>query len=99
MCNEHPTSLRNHHMITATIGRWGKNLALCFPNEIVSEFHLRDGDRLEIEVHTNQIVIRRAKPQYTLEEMFAGKSPADWRAIYTDSYNWGPDVGREIIEE
>ena len=86
-------------MTLATVGRWGKNLALRFPNEIASELHLREGDRLEIEAGTDQIVIRRAKPQYTLEEMFAGKSPAEWRTIYAASYDWGPDVGREIIEE
>jgi antitoxin MazE len=86
-------------MTLATVGRWGKNLALRFPNEIANELHLHEGDRLEIEAGTNQIVIRRARPKYTLEEMFAGKSPAEWRAIYSDSYDWGPDVGREIIQE
>jgi antitoxin component of MazEF toxin-antitoxin module len=83
----------------AIIGRWGKNLALRFPNEIAGKLSLREGDRLEIEAGPDQIVIRRAKPHYTLEEMFAGKSPAEWREIYADAYDWGPDVGREIVDE
>jgi antitoxin MazE len=86
-------------MTLATVGRWGKNLAVRFPNEIAGELRLREGDRLEIEAAADQIVIRRAKPKHTVEEMFAGKSPAEWRAIYADSYDWGPDVGREIIDE
>lgn len=86
-------------MTLATVGRWGKNLALRFPHDIANELHLREGDRLEIEAGTDQIVIRRAKHKYTLDEMFAGRSAAEWRAIYADSYDWGPDVGREIIEE
>ncbi len=86
-------------MTQATVGRWGKNLALRFPNEIASELRLQEGERLEIVSETDQIVIRRARPHYTLEEMFAGKSPAEWRAVYADAYDWGPDVGREIVDE
>ena len=22
-----------------------------------------------------------------------------WRALYADAYDWGPDVGREVVEE
>ena len=36
----------------------------------------------------------------TLEALFAGKSPADWRAIYKDAFDWGEeDVGRESVDE
>jgi hypothetical protein len=31
--------------------------------------------------------------------MFAGKPPQTWRALYRDAYDWGPDEGRERIEE
>ncbi len=86
-------------MTQAIIGRWGKTLAVRFPNEIASEAGLREGERLEIETGSDQIVIRRAKPSYTLEDMFAGKTAAEWRALYAGSYDWGPDVGRELIDE
>ena len=86
-------------MTHVIVGRRGKNLALRFPNEIAGDLSLREGDRLKIESEADRIVIRRAKPHYALEEMFAGKFPAEWRAIYADSYDWGPEVGREIIEE
>ena len=86
-------------MSIATVGRWGKNLALRFPNEIASQLHLREGERVEIEAGPDQIVLRRAQPHYTLETMFAGKSPAEWQALYADAYDWGADAGREIIEE
>jgi antitoxin MazE len=86
-------------MTHVIVGRWGKNLAVRFPNEIAGALQLRDGDRVEIESQPDQIVIRRAKPKYTLEEMFAGKSPEEWRALYAGAYDWGPDVGRERVEE
>jgi antitoxin component of MazEF toxin-antitoxin module len=86
-------------MTRVTVGRWGKNLALRFPNEIAAAFQLREGDQVEIDPGPEQIVIRHAKPRYTLDELFAGKSPDEWRAIYANAYDWGPDVGQENIEE
>jgi antitoxin component of MazEF toxin-antitoxin module len=85
-------------MTHVIVGRWGKNLALRFPNEIAAAFQLHEGDRVEIESGPEQIVIRRAKPRYTLDELFAGKSPDEWREIYANAYDWGPDIGQEIIE-
>jgi antitoxin MazE len=38
-------------------------------------------------------------PHFTLEELFRGKSPKEWRAAYTGAFDWGPDVGREAVEE
>jgi hypothetical protein len=34
-----------------------------------------------------------------LQELFRGKSPEEWRVAYADAFDWGPDVGREIVEE
>jgi antitoxin MazE len=86
-------------MSHAIVGRWGKNLAVRFPNEIASAFPLHEGERVEIEIGPEQITIRRATPRYTLEELFAGKTPQEWRALYAGAYDWGPDVGQEIIKE
>ena len=44
-------------------------------------------------------VIRRTVPHFTLEELFRGKSPEEWRSAYADAFDWGPDVGREVVEE
>jgi antitoxin MazE len=82
-----------------TIGKWGKNLAIRLPGEIVKAAGLNDGERVEIETRDGDIVIRRTAPHFTLEELFRGRSPEEWRAAYTGAYDWGPDVGREAVEE
>ena len=82
-----------------TVGRWGKSLALRVPGDIASETGLREGERVEIEARDGDIVIRRVAPHFTLEELFAGKSAEEWRDAYAGAYDWGPDVGREIVEE
>lgn len=54
---------------------------------------------MRIETQDGDIVIRRAAPRFTLEELFRGKSPEEWRDLYRDAFDWGPDVGREIVAE
>jgi antitoxin MazE len=83
----------------AILGRWGKHLAVRLPNEVASELRLRQGERVEIMSSPDQIVIRRAKPRYTADELFAGKSPEQWRTIYANAYGRGPDSGQDMLEE
>jgi antitoxin component of MazEF toxin-antitoxin module len=86
-------------MPQVTVGKWGKNLAVRFPGEIVTAAGLSDGDRVEIETQDGNILIRRTAPHFTLEELFRGKSPEEWRAAYREAFDLGPDVGRETVEE
>jgi antitoxin MazE len=86
-------------MSQVTIGKWGKNLAIRFPGEIAKAATLSDGDRVEIERREGEIVIRPAVPRFTLEQLFQGRSPTEWRAEYADAFDWGPDVGRETVED
>ena len=81
------------------VGKWGKNLAIRFPAEIVRAVGLCDGSRVEIEAQDGDIVIRCPIPQCTLEELFRGKSAEEWRTLYAGAFDWGPDVGREAVEE
>ena len=86
-------------MSKVTVGKWGKNLAIRLPREIVKAAGLSNGERLDIEARDGEIVIRRMVPHFTLEELFRGKSPEEWRAAYAGAFDWGPDVGREVVEE
>ena len=86
-------------MSRAVVGKWGKNLAIRLPGEIVQAIGLCDGERVEIEAHDGDILIRRPAPQFALEELFRGKSPEEWRALYAGAFDWGPDIGRETVEE
>ena len=54
---------------------------------------------LDIETRDREIVIRPAVPRFTLEELFRGKSPDEWRSAYAGAFDWGPDIGREVVEE
>jgi len=86
-------------MVQATVGRWGNNLAVRLPGEIVDAIRLRDGERVEIEAQEGEIVIRRAAPRIALADLFRGKTAEAWRVEYAGAYDWGPDVGREVVDE
>lgn len=86
-------------MSHVTVGRWGKNLAIRFPGDIARAAGLGEGEQVEIETRGSEIVIRRAIPHFTLEELFRGRSAEEWRAEYSGAFDWGPDLGREIVEE
>ena len=86
-------------MSQVTVGRWGKNLAIRLPGEIVKATGLSNGERLDIEARDIEILIRRSNPRFTLEELFRGKRPEEWRAAYAEAFDWGADVGREVVEE
>jgi antitoxin MazE len=46
-------------MAHAILGRWGRNLALRLPLEVVKAAGLRSGERVEVEARGGDIVIRK----------------------------------------
>jgi antitoxin MazE len=81
------------------VGRWGKNLAVRLPVDVAHSAGLSEGEQVDVGLSDGVIVIRRAVPRFALAELFAGRSPEEWRADYAGAYDWGPDVGREVVEE
>jgi antitoxin component of MazEF toxin-antitoxin module len=80
------------------VGRWGKNLAVRFPTEVARAAGFGNGERVEVFEQEGEIVIRKAAPSLSAEELFRGRTPDAWRDLYADAYDWGPDRGRENVE-
>lgn len=87
-------------MSTAIVGRWGRSLAIRLPLEVAGKLSLSEGTVVELDERENEIVVRRRESPLTLDDLFRGKSPEQWREIYRDHVvDWGPDVGREVVED
>lgn len=43
--------------------------------------------------------IEEENPLRMLEQLFAGRAPAEWRALYAEAFDWGPDIGREAVQD
>ena len=83
------------------VGKWGNNLAVRLPGDIVQAAKLHDGERVAIDTENDVIVIRRVQPRIDLAALFQGKTAAEWRAAYGAAYDdpWGADVGQEVVPD
>jgi antitoxin MazE len=49
--------------------------------------------RVEVAAEDGRVVISPIRPRYPLEALLEGMTPEDIHA----AFDWGPDVGREIV--
>ena len=80
-----------------TASRWGNSLGVRIPRDIAERVGLSAGDSVDVEAKGGHIIIsvRRPRPCYRLADLLVGMTPDAMR----DAFDWGPDVGREIVDE
>jgi antitoxin MazE len=79
----------------ATLGKWGKNLAIRLPLEVVKATGLRTGEKVEVEARGGDIIIRRADADAAADARAAAEE------IIRESENYTLDgiTIRELIDE
>ena len=89
----------------AKIARWGNSLALRLPAEVVRDFGLEEGQVVELNPNKPTIEIKTERPRtaqgipiYTLEELVAEMKRLGSQN-QSQTIDWGPDVGSEIIDD
>lgn len=80
-------------MAKALVGKWGKNLAVRVPAEIVQAIGLKDGEQVEIEAQGGEIVIHRGDAQRRAD----ARKAADEIIAESRSYSLGGVSIRELI--
>ena len=78
-------------MAQAVIGKWGKNLAVRLPIEVVKAAGLHIGERVDVEARGNDIVIRRSNADALADAQAAAEE------IIRESENFSLDEA-EILE-
>jgi antitoxin MazE len=81
--------------VQARIAKWGNSLGLRIPKNITTRLGLAEGVEVRIEIEGDRVVISPRRPQYKLKELLVGMTP---KAMH-DAFDWGPDVGRESVDE
>jgi antitoxin MazE len=78
-----------------TVGRWGKSLAVRVPFDIAETTGLRVGERVEVEAHDGDIVIRRSAAHARADAQAAAEE------IIGESCSHSPSDGtiRELIDD
>jgi antitoxin MazE len=90
----YPT-IRTESTMQVRVARWGNSLGLRIPKDIAQRVGLREGARVDVEVEGDRIVVFPARPRYVLAELLKGMTPQAMR----EAFDWGPDKGREIVDE
>ena len=82
------------YMATSTqIAKWGNSLGLRLPKSVAREAQLDEGDTVDVSVKDGAIVVRPARPTYSLETLVSKMTP---RNRHKES-DWGTaPVGREL---
>jgi antitoxin MazE len=74
------------------IGKWGNSLAVRLPRGCVADLGLKEDANLEISVVDGGLLLRPAKPAYSLEDLVAGITEENRHG----EADWGDAVGREV---
>lgn len=77
------------------LARWGNSLAVRLPKDVTEELRLAEGATLDIKVEKGALLLRPTQPRYRLEDLLGGVTPQRMRK----AWSWGPDKGREIVED
>lgn len=74
------------------ITKWGNSLGLRIPKAVAEQVNLGEGDIVDLTVERDAIVVRPARPKYSLDELVDRITP---RNRHRES-DWGGAVGNEV---
>lgn len=77
--------------MTTQVAKWGNSLGLRLPKAVAVEARITDGDMVDVVFEDGAIVIRLARPRYSLDELVGGITKANRH----DETDWGAPTGRE----
>jgi len=70
------------YIMTATISSWGNSQGLRFPKDVMKELHLSIGDKMNILIENQKIVlepIKQSREKYDITELVK-KLPKNYKA-------------------
>ncbi len=77
------------------VKKWGNSLAIRLPEEMAKELDLHDNSAIEIKSTGQEIRVKPSrKSRLTLEDLVNQITPEN----RYEEIDWGPDVGKEIVE-
>lgn len=73
---------QKEYIMTATISSWGNSQGLRFPKNVMKELHLSIGDKMNIFIENQKIVlepIKQPRQKYDINDLIK-KLPSDYKA-------------------
>ena len=81
--------------MTTKIQKWGNSLGIRLPKVLIESTSFSLGSEVEVEKKGSQIILKVVENKRpTLKDLLKGMTKANFEPML----DWGPDVGKEIIE-
>lgn len=84
-------------VVTQSLQKWGNSSGVRLPKRIIMAAKLKDNQLLTVSLKGQSIVLTPVKSadDFTLKMMLEGVTP---EKVHRE-FDWGPDVGVEIIDD
>ncbi len=77
------------------ISKWGNSLGLRLPRALAQHIGASQGQKVNIVAEGARLVVEPLAPSWRLEDLLVNMTPAEAHA----AFDWGDEVGREIVDE
>lgn len=77
------------------VSKWGNSLGLRLPKALTEQIGVTEGQKVEIRAEGGRIVVEPVRSPLTWEQMLENTTPEELR----NAWDWGEDVGREIVDD
>jgi len=77
------------------LSKWGNSLGLRLPKALTAEVGMSEGQKVEVRAEGGRIIVEPVRKTLTLEQMMENVTPEAMR----EAWDWGDDVGREIVDD
>lgn len=83
--------------VTLNLQKWGNSQGVRLPKKVIDAAHLTLDQQMSVSIHKGAIVLTPILPHsdFTLETMLRDVTPER----VGGEFPWGPDVGKEIIDD
>ena len=75
-----------------SLSKWGNGQAVRIPRSILQKAKISMNDNFEVIVEDRKITLKATDELPTLKKLLE-----DWDGTYSESFDWGEPVGRELL--
>ena len=89
--------MSNNTVATQSLQKWGNSAGVRLPKKVIKAAKLKLDQQLVVSLKGQSIILTplQSDDDFTLDKMLEGVTPENVHG----EFDWGPDVGAEIIDD
>ena len=77
------------------VSKWGNSLGVRLPKALAAEAGVSEGQTVDIRAEGGKLIVEPVRAPLTWAHMMENTTPEAMR----EAWDWGDDVGREIVDD